>query len=162
MCSDFHQELNSFLHSLDDFDCRVLRDAMAVLYTRLFQLRPSTQILRQRPIPEATGFACATDAEVLRRLEREMVRDGRGDLQSVHERALVQWFLEELLEGYQLHRQRKEAGGPFAAAGAAQREEQHVAGANGREEPPESEIGDVDDDSPLKPSSSLASVSCCA
>lgn len=94
-----NQELNSFITGLDDVDRRDIKSAMSVLYTQMLGLQPTKHILSQRIIPNAPEYRIAEDAEILQRLSNTTLDLGRNEMKSLHERALLQWVLEQLLLG---------------------------------------------------------------
>jgi len=94
-----NREINQFLSSLDDHDRRVLRRFVGVICARMFKLQPGTSLLQQTLISDVECFQVATPGRIINNLEHALDR-GERDLTSMEERGLVQWYLEQLIEGY--------------------------------------------------------------
>lgn len=91
--------LDNFWYGLNDTDHAIMVYTMHVFYAEVLRVQPNGHILGQRLIHEAEEFRIADDAQVLRQVENDLLA-GKDDLATLHERALVQWVLEQLIVGY--------------------------------------------------------------
>lgn len=91
--------INKFWANLNDTDHQTMIRAMHVFYAEMLQMQPGDRLTVQRLIPQAEEFKVKDDATILRLIESS-VNNGKDDLAGLHERALVQWVLEQLLAGY--------------------------------------------------------------
>jgi len=94
-----NNEMNIFLRSLDDSDITTISKAMDVFYTRMFHLHPSKHFAGDRTISETESFEVATDKLITDKIECANLKENRDDGESIRERALMQWFVEMLLNG---------------------------------------------------------------
>jgi len=96
-----NNEMNSFLHSLDDSELQTINNAQDIFYSKMFFLHPSRSILRDRLITEVDEYRVATDLVMALELEQSIVTERRDDCKSLRERAEMQWFFECLSEEWQ-------------------------------------------------------------
>jgi len=96
-----NNEMNAFLDSLDDSDLMAISKAMNVFYTKMFFMHPSKRLADNRVITETEEYVIATDHTITKEVEHDMVEEQRRDGESIKERALMQWFVEQLVTGHQ-------------------------------------------------------------
>jgi hypothetical protein len=94
-----NNEINVFLNSLDDSDIMAIDGAMNVLYTRMFFMHPSKKFAGDRIIHENPEYLVATDMVVQQKLEHDITVENRNDFTSLQERTLMQWFVEQIIQG---------------------------------------------------------------
>jgi len=88
-----------FWANLNDTDRDTIIKAMHVFYAEMLQVQPGKNVAAQRLIPKAQEFRVKDDLTILRLIEANL-DEGKDDMAGLHERALVQWVLEQLLIGY--------------------------------------------------------------